>query len=159
MVEVPPPAAARAVAGDALAQPVPLHRAHRGFRVQDQARELLTASLVIGGLIPGQAGTARDVTMLDVAGPAARRAVSDLPPALRASPGQRRIAALAAGELPGRVLSGGEQQLRAGFAGDPVDHPAQVLISADAASVGVLVDPSDVCLPDPCQGCIGRSPA
>jgi hypothetical protein len=33
--------------------------------------------------------------------------------------------ALAVGDLPDCVLGDGGQQLRAGFAGDPVDHPAR----------------------------------
>ena len=51
MVEVPVPAASRAVVGDALAQPVPLQLADGGLRVQDQAGELLAAPLVLGGLV------------------------------------------------------------------------------------------------------------
>ena len=50
----PVPAAARALVGDALAQPVLLHRADSGMEVQDQAEDLLAAPFVIGGLIAGE---------------------------------------------------------------------------------------------------------
>ncbi len=113
-MEVPVPAAALAVILDPLAQPVPLHRADRGFGVQDQARDLLAAAFVIGGLVAGQPGAARAVAVLDVDGTAAGGPVGDPLAALRARPGQRRVAALAAGQLFNRVLSGGEQQVRAG---------------------------------------------
>jgi hypothetical protein len=35
-----------------------------------------------------------------------------------------------------------KQQLRAGFAGDPVDHSAQVLIVHDAAGDGYIAPPA-----------------
>jgi hypothetical protein len=75
---------------------------------------LLAASLVVGGLVPRQPGTAWGAAVLDVNWPVGRCAVGDLLPASRAGPGQRRVPVLAAGELPERVLGGGEQQLRAG---------------------------------------------
>jgi hypothetical protein len=48
MVEVPTPAAARAVIFDPLAQPMPLQRTGRRFGVQDQAGDLLPAAFVVG---------------------------------------------------------------------------------------------------------------
>ena len=115
MVEVPVPAAARAIVGDALAQPVSLQQADRGFGVQDQAQELVAASFVIGGLVADKASTARAVAVLDVGRPSAWGTVGDVLPALRACPGQRRPVAPAAGEVCDRALGSREQQLRAGF--------------------------------------------
>ena len=127
------PAAPRAIIGDPLAQPVPLHRADCRLGVQDQARKLVTASTVISGLVPGQPGTPRSVAVLDVGRSAAGRTVGNLAPAVRARPSQRRVVVPAAGDLPDRVLGGGEQQLGAGLPGDPVDHPGQILIALDTA--------------------------
>jgi hypothetical protein len=132
-VEVPAPAAARAVVGDPLPQPVPLHRADRGFGVKDQAGDLLAAPLVLGGLVPGQPGTARDVAVLDMNRPAIRGPIGDQRPTPRADPGQRRSAPLPAGNLLNDVLGGREQQFGAGVAADPVEHAGQVLIGMDAA--------------------------
>ena len=112
VVEVPAPAAARAVIFDPLAQPVPLQRAGRRFGVQDQAGQLLAAPVVLGGLVAGQPDAVRPVAVLDMDRASGRSAVGDLLPASRACPGQRRVAALAAGELPDCVLGGGEQRLR-----------------------------------------------
>jgi len=86
-VEVPVPAAARAVIGDALAQPVPLHRPGCRFGVQDQAGDLLVAPGILGGLVAGQPGAARGVAVLDVDGSAGRGAVGDPLPACTAGPG------------------------------------------------------------------------
>jgi hypothetical protein len=68
VVEVPAPAAARAVIFDPLAQPVPLQLAYRGFGVQDQPGDLFPAAFVVGGLVAGQPGAARGVAMFDVDG-------------------------------------------------------------------------------------------
>jgi hypothetical protein len=78
MVEVPAPAAARAVILDPLAQPVPLHRADRGFGVQDQAGDLLAAPGVLDGLVAGQPGAAPGVAVSDGDGTAAGGPVGDL---------------------------------------------------------------------------------
>ncbi len=68
---------------------------------------------VVGGLVAGQPGTARRVAVLDVDRPAVGGPVGDLPPAVRARPGQRRIvAAVAAGEGVDRVLGDAEQRPR-----------------------------------------------
>ena len=67
-----------AIAGDALAQPVPLHRPGCWSGVQDQARQLIAAPLVIGGLVPGQAGTARGMAVPHEGRPAGRGAVGGL---------------------------------------------------------------------------------
>ena len=103
VTEVPAPAAARTVTGDALAQPVPLRRPGCRSGVQDQARQLAAASLVIRPG-PGPGGHSRGVAVLDLGRPAARPAVSDLLPVLPARPGQLRVTALSAGELLDRVL-------------------------------------------------------
>jgi hypothetical protein len=104
--------------------------------VQDQAGNLLAAAFVVGGLVAGQPGAAGGVAMFDVDGTAAGGPVGDLLAALRACPGQRRVAALAAGELFNGVPGGGEQQVRAGFASDPIDHAGQVPVGLDAAGGG-----------------------
>jgi hypothetical protein len=49
---------------------VPLDQAGCGLGVQDQAGDLLAAPLVLGGLVPGQPGTTRDVAVLDMDRPA-----------------------------------------------------------------------------------------
>ena len=121
---------------------MPLHRADRGFGVQNQAGDLLTAAFVVGGLVAGQPAAARAVAVLDVDGTADGGSVGDPLAALRACPGQRRVTALAAGELFNRVLSGGEQQVRTGLAGNPVDHALQVLVGLDAAGGGDVLPPA-----------------
>jgi hypothetical protein len=113
-VEVPVPAAARAVVGDPLAQPVPLHRPDGGFGIQNQAGDLRAAPLVLSSLVPCQPNAARAVAVLDMNRPPGRGAVGNRLPASSARPGQRRMAALTAGELPDCFLGGGEQQLGAG---------------------------------------------
>jgi hypothetical protein len=89
--------------------------------MQDQAGDMLAAAFVVGGLVAGQPGAARAVAVLDVDGTAAGGPVGDPLAALRAYPGQRRVAALAAGELFNCVMGGGDQQVRTGLAGNPVD--------------------------------------
>src|SRR5260370_26503650 len=113
MVTVPVPAAARAVIGDPLTQPVPLHRTGGGFGVQDQAGKLLAAPLLLGGLVAGQPDAAPRVAVLDVNAPPGRGAVGDLPPAASTCPRQRREEAPAPARPPRRSSGGGEKTLRA----------------------------------------------
>ena len=54
MMEVTVPAAPRAVIGDPLRQPVPLHLPGRGLRMYDQPRQPLAALLLFGGLVGSQ---------------------------------------------------------------------------------------------------------
>jgi hypothetical protein len=122
-MEIAMPAAPRAVIGDPLAQPVPLHPSDLGLRIQDQARKPVTVALVIGGLVAGQPRTTRTMAMLDMDRPAGRSTVANQAPAIGAGPGQRRIVVPAAGDLPDRELGSGKQQLRAGVPGNPVNHP------------------------------------
>lgn len=114
VLEIAMPAAPRAIIGDPLAQPVPLYRSGRGLRVQDQARKLIPAPLVIGGLVLDQPCTTRTMAMLDMDRPTGRSTVANRAPAIRADPGQRRIVVSAAGDLPDCELGSGKQQLRAG---------------------------------------------
>jgi hypothetical protein len=126
--------------------------------VQDQARDVLAAPLVLGRLVPGQAGTAGGVAVLEVGRPAGRAPVGDLPPALRAAPGQRRVVALRAGQVPDRVLGGAVQHLRAGLAAVPVERATEVLGGREAAAGGDTVPPAAGCrLPAARAAAVGRT--